>query len=207
MPKVTPDHKEQRKQTILDAAQSVFLGKGYQLATVDDIAARSGLSVGALYRYFPTKSDIMLTLLERKLGRAPEILQRLTQDIAGAWPRLQRCIEIFVHALHVRHPSTGRFLIVAWGEAIQDNTVRKGLQGRYAELVDYLASIIDEGIAAGEFLPGAESWVIASMLVGMADGITLYWSTGTPGMDLRAMRFTTLQMLRNYLTPLAIREE
>jgi AcrR family transcriptional regulator len=201
MPKVSPNHKEQRKQAILDAAQSVFLGKGYQLATVDDIAARRHLSVGAVYQYFATKSDIMLTLLERKLGRTPQILERLTRDIAGAWPRLVRCIEIFVHALHVRHPSTGRFLIVAWGEAIQDNTVRQGLHERYSGLVGYLASIIEQGIMSGEFSPAADAPVIAAMLVGMADGVTLYWSTGTPGMDLRAMRLTTLQMLRTYLKP------
>ncbi|MDA8194486.1 MAG: TetR/AcrR family transcriptional regulator [Thermaerobacter sp.] len=207
MPKVSDDHKERRRQLILDAAQAVFLGKGYQLTTVDDIAARSGLSVGALYRYFPTKSDIMLTLVEQRLGRTPELLKRLTAEIEGPWERLSRCVEIFVSALRVRHPSTGRLLLVAWGEALQDTTVRQGLQRRFAALVDYLASVIQEGVRTREFRSDANVTALASILLSLADGVTLYWSAGTPEMDLHGMRSAVLAMLRAYLNPVVIREE
>ena len=49
-PRVSAEHKELRRKAILDAALEVFIGKGYQLATIDDISARCGMSVGAIYQ-------------------------------------------------------------------------------------------------------------------------------------------------------------
>ena len=207
MPKVTEGHRESRRQAILDAAQDVFLGKGYQLATVDDIATKSGLSVGALYRYFPTKSDIMLTLLEERLSRGPELLRRLTSDRESPWEALTRCVDIFVSALRVRHPSTGRLLLVAWGETLQDGTVRQGLQRRFSGLIEYLASLVRQGIETGEFQQDADGAAVAAILVSLADGVTLYWSVGTPDVYLHDMRSAALQMLRAYLKPRVSGEE
>ena len=201
MPKVSPVQRERRRQAILVAAEDVFLGRGYQLATVDDIAGRSGLSVGALYRYFPTKSDLMLSLLEERLGRTPDLLRRLTDGAGPAWERLARCVDIFASALKVRHPSTGRLLLVAWGEALQDRSVREGLHRRYAGLVDYLVEVIDEGQRAGEFSGTADARTLSALLLCLADGATLYWSTGTSELDLPRLREMTLGMLDLYLRP------
>jgi len=201
LPKVTDLHRERRRQAILDAAQAVFVQKGYQLATIDEIAARSALSVGAIYRYFPTKSDIMLTLLEERLGRGPELFHRLTGEGGSAWQRLSRCVDLFVTALRVRHPGTGRLLLAAWGEALQDRTVRLGLQERYQGLVDYMRGVIEAGVAQGEFRRNPDPAVLAELLVAMADGATLAWSIGTPGLDLRRMRASALAMFRAYLCP------
>lgn len=201
MPKVTETHKQRRRQAILDAAEQVFLGKGYQLATVDDIAVRSGLSVGALYRYFSSKSDIMLTLMEERLGRTPDLLKRLTSDAEDPWEQIGRCVEIFVLALRVRHPSTGRLLVVAWGEALQDSTVREGLMRRFTGLVDYVQGVIQRGIASSEFRRDADAKDLALLLVCLADGVTLYWSANTPGLELQRIRTTVMSMVRSYLSP------
>ncbi|WP_025821918.1 TetR/AcrR family transcriptional regulator [Asaia astilbis] len=50
---------------ILDAAGAVFAEKGVDGATMTEIAERSGTAIGSLYRFFPTKEGIALTLLER----------------------------------------------------------------------------------------------------------------------------------------------
>ena len=199
MPRVTEEHKERRRQAILEAAQSVFLGKGYQLATIDDIASRSGLSVGALYRYFQTKSEIMLVLLEQRVGRTPDLFARLTHDAGTPWERLERCVDLFVSALRVRHPATGKLLLVAWGEALHDAEVRRGLQRRFAALVQYLASVIREGVGSGQFRPDCDPDGLAANLLCAADGLTLYWAVDTPHMDVRALRAAMLAMLRAYL--------
>lgn len=201
MPKVTETHKELRRQTILNAAEEVFLGKGYQLTTVDDIAVRSGLSVGALYRYFGSKSEILLTLMEERLGRTPELLERLTTDVGGPWEQISRCVDIFVLALRVRHPSTGRLLLVAWGEALQDRTVRDGLMRRFQGVAGYLRGVIDRGIQVREFRPDADSQVLASLLMCLADGVTLYWAANIPDLELQPIRATVMSMVRSYLTP------
>lgn len=199
MPKVTERHKAQRRQAILAAAEQVFLGKGYQLATVDDIAERCQLSVGALYRYFSSKSDIMLTLMEERLGRTPDLLERLTAHVGDPWEQIARCVDIFVLALRVRHPSTGRLLLVAWGEALQDQVVRDGLLRRFAGVVDYLTVVVERGIRIGLFRAQADPRVLATLLMCLADGTTLYWSANTPALELQPIRDAVMAMLGSYL--------
>lgn len=200
-PRVSDAHKEQRRQAILDAALEVFIGRGYQLATIDDIAARCGLSVGALYRYFRNKGEIMLTLVENRLGRTPEFFARLTETTGDPWQRIERAVDLFASALRVRHPATGRLLLVTLAEAVQDGEVRRGLHARFGALVHYLDGIIAEGIAAGEFRADADATALAVLLLCTADGLTVYWVTDTPGVDLRLLRTSMLAMLKAYLTP------
>lgn len=199
MPKVSEAHKESRRQAILNAAMEVFIGKGYQLATINDIASQANLSVGALYRYFPTKGEILVTLVHERLGRAPELFARLTEKAGDPWERLERCVELFTTALRIRHPGTGRLLLVTLAEAVQSGEVRQGLQERFSGLAEYLAGIIAEGVAKGLFQPDADPRALATILLSTGDGVAVYWVTGTPGIDLKAMRQSLLAMLRSYL--------
>lgn len=50
--------KEARPAEIIAAALAVFAEKGFAAARTEDIAARAGISKGALYLYFPTKEDL-----------------------------------------------------------------------------------------------------------------------------------------------------
>ncbi|HYF94290.1 MAG TPA: TetR/AcrR family transcriptional regulator [Symbiobacteriaceae bacterium] len=202
MPRVSAEHKERRRQAILDAAMEVFIGKGYQLATINDISAHCHLSVGALYRYFPTKGEIMLALVDERLGRTPATFARLTETAGDPWERLVRCVNLFTSALGVRHPSTGRLLLVTLAEAVHDSEVRRGLYQRFGALREYLKAIIEEGIAAGMFRSDADAGALAALLLCTADGGTVYWVTGTPDLDIRTMRSMMLALLRSYLMPI-----
>ncbi|GGP21505.1 TetR/AcrR family transcriptional regulator [Silvimonas iriomotensis] len=54
-----------RVAAILEAAALVFVEKGYDKATMTEIAARSGTAIGSLYRFFPTKGALADNLLLR----------------------------------------------------------------------------------------------------------------------------------------------
>lgn len=201
MPKVSEAHLKQRREAILNAAMEVFLTKGYQLATINDIAQQAGLSVGAIYRYFPTKADLMLALVHERLGRAPELFARMTRRTDDPWERLVRCVDLFTTALRVRHPGTGRLLLVTLAEAVQHGDVRRGLHERFAGLVDYVADILAEGVARGRFRADVEPRSVAALLLSLADGVAVYWVTGTPEVELSAMRRSLVAMLQAYLLP------
>jgi len=53
-----------RRNGILEAARSVFAQKGYEHATIEEIAERAEFSKGALYNYFSNKEEMFLALLE-----------------------------------------------------------------------------------------------------------------------------------------------
>lgn len=199
LPRVSAEHKERRREAILSAAMSVFITKGYQVATISDIAQEASLSVGAIYRYFSTKEELMLALVKERLSRAPELFARMAGRAGDPWQRLERCVDLFTAALRIRHPGTGRLLLVSLAEAVQDGGVRAGLHRRFRGLVEYLAEIIADGVAQGIFRPDADPRGLASLLVATADGVAVYWVTGTPEIDLDVMRSTILSMLRSDL--------
>ena len=62
MPKVVAEYKAQARQRIIVAARVVFLRRGFGHATMDDVAREVGVSKGALYLYFRTKSDLLVAI-------------------------------------------------------------------------------------------------------------------------------------------------
>ena len=68
--------KADRPDEIVAAAFEVFGEKGFAAARLDDIAARAGVSKGAIYLYFATKEDIFRAVVEQ--GVAPNL-----QHLAG----------------------------------------------------------------------------------------------------------------------------
>lgn len=79
---------EQRQQAILDAAARVFAEKGYFQAGIAEICKAAGISNGALYKYFGSKSGLFSTLLDYTL----ELLRERSQDNINAdtpfWQRI-----------------------------------------------------------------------------------------------------------------------
>jgi TetR/AcrR family transcriptional regulator len=56
--------KNQRIQSILDAARKVFSSKGYLRSTMDEIALAAEITKPTIYLYFKTKDDLLLSLMQ-----------------------------------------------------------------------------------------------------------------------------------------------
>lgn len=57
--------KSRREREILEAAEKLFIQKGFQKTTIADIAKSCELTNGALYLYFKSKSEIILIIMTR----------------------------------------------------------------------------------------------------------------------------------------------
>lgn len=71
--------KNQRIQSILDAAKKVFSSKGYLKSTMDEIAMAAEVTKPTIYLYFKTKDDLILSLM-----------QPLTNDIRQSLETLEK---------------------------------------------------------------------------------------------------------------------
>ena len=67
---------DQRTAEILASARMVFAEKGFDGASMQDLARKAGMSVGNFYRYFPSKSAIVESLISQDMAR-------LEQDFAS----------------------------------------------------------------------------------------------------------------------------
>ncbi len=54
-----------RRTQILDAATRVFASKGFNRATIRDVARDAGVADGTIYNYFANKTDLLFGLLDR----------------------------------------------------------------------------------------------------------------------------------------------
>jgi TetR/AcrR family transcriptional regulator, repressor for uid operon len=57
-----PALHDRRRSEIVQAAQRCFVVRGFHQSTMAEIAAASGLSMGLLYRYFPSKGEIIIAV-------------------------------------------------------------------------------------------------------------------------------------------------
>jgi AcrR family transcriptional regulator len=89
----TASHVEPKAVEILDSIKSVFAEKGFDGASMQDLARAAGMSAGNFYRYFPSKNAIIETMVSRDLAeveerfaeirRAPDPREALLTSIAG----------------------------------------------------------------------------------------------------------------------------
>lgn len=72
---------------LADAAAELFLEQGYARTTVDQIAARAGVSRATFFNYFPAKSDVMWLELDAAVASLPQLLAASTE------PSVVRAVE------------------------------------------------------------------------------------------------------------------
>lgn len=63
-------HARAQRERILDAARQRFIEVGFHAASVDSIAKRAGISTGLIYRYFQSKREIILAIIESQLDQS-----------------------------------------------------------------------------------------------------------------------------------------
>src|SRR5438876_11969247 len=68
-----------RRTQILDAALVCFAKRGFHQASMHDISAEAGISVGLIYRYFENKEDVISAMADRHKKQIHEILERARQ--------------------------------------------------------------------------------------------------------------------------------
>jgi AcrR family transcriptional regulator len=81
--------RTERREAILEAAKSVFRGKGYHQASVHDIIDEARIARGTFYLYFSSKQDLFGELVAEFLGIVREQVRRIEMGPGAAPPRDQ----------------------------------------------------------------------------------------------------------------------
>jgi TetR/AcrR family transcriptional repressor of nem operon len=90
MPRTKPP--QQRRNDLLDAAQSLVVEKGVAAVTLDDVTRRAGVAKGTFYLYFRSKGDLVTALQQRFSDRMAERVEAAARD-AGTWAaKLDACV-------------------------------------------------------------------------------------------------------------------
>lgn len=78
---------ETRRADLMRAAVALFLSKGFDATSVDEIVAQADVSKGTFYLYFKTKDDVLQALQENFITKFREHLEAAVAKVAGdEWP-------------------------------------------------------------------------------------------------------------------------
>lgn len=72
---------EAQRKRILDAAQRCFIEYGFHAASMANIADAAGMSAGLIYRYFASKNEIILAIIEQQLQLTREEMRQLDGSV------------------------------------------------------------------------------------------------------------------------------
>jgi AcrR family transcriptional regulator len=112
---------KQRVAELLQAAAAVFIEKGYESATMTEIAARAGAPIGSLYQFFPVKEALADTLVQNFVALLVADLQALE---AGAAHMDNRTLVKRLFGLLRSHPNE-RAAAIPLAEARMDERTRR----------------------------------------------------------------------------------
>ncbi len=62
---------EERREKILKSAVNVFTSKGYEAATIPEIAREAGVAAGTIYLYFPNKRELFVAVVKSAIFTVP----------------------------------------------------------------------------------------------------------------------------------------
>ncbi len=170
MPKVSEAHLAARRQQILDAALTCFDRDGFHGSSMQDIFEESGMSAGAVYRYFSSKEDIVEAIAESRHAKEAELINEAMRAAADLRSGLHQLADLyFVWLTDPQEQMRRRIGVQVWAEAVNQKGIReivlRGADQRLL-LVEHLRRAQVEGRFKDDLDPEALTRVYLSLFQG-----------------------------------------
>jgi len=163
---------EETRKLLVTSARDLIAEVGFREAQMIAVAARAGIAVGTVYRYFPAKSDLMVEVVGHTSQREVDVVAGIAMGDDTAQVRLGNAIWTFA-----RRALQGRRLAHAlMAEPVEPEVEAARLRYR-RKLARVFETIIEQGIREGDFLAQnvqvAAACVVGSLFDGLLGALAL----------------------------------
>lgn len=153
--------KLRTRQIVLDAAKRLFTQRGYEAATVRDIAAEAGMSTGAVFANFTDKSDLFIEVI---VSDYEALAQRMRQAINPEAPVDAQLLEFLTlgYEFHLQQlPLLQAAISVSWSHSSEAETrTREGLR----EVVTIAEEVIGRAAEKGALAKDTDVSLVADLI-------------------------------------------
>jgi len=80
---------DEREQQILSIATALFEARGYERASLKNIADEAGIETASLYYYFASKEELYVSVMDRSLRILGDNVRRATEAVSDPWDKLE----------------------------------------------------------------------------------------------------------------------
>jgi TetR/AcrR family transcriptional regulator, repressor for uid operon len=165
-----PGLAERRRRQIMDAALACFRKRGFHQSSMHEICAEASLSAGAVYRYFPSKTDIITAIAEDDRRQAGDQFA----EIQGGEDLIEALCFFASRFVDLASDSGDAPLVAeVMAESLRDREFAARLRAASAPFEKRLEAIIRTGQAAGEIDATLEASALVRLLLGALDGLCL----------------------------------
>ncbi|WP_214416265.1 TetR/AcrR family transcriptional regulator [Sphaerisporangium fuscum] len=174
MPKKV-DHDERRQQ-IAEALWRIASTRGLESASLRDVAAEAGISLGRLQHYFTTKDEMLVFALDH-IGKLSErrVIARIRALSGSPSPR-EVVRETLAEMLPLDDKSRSGILvqIAYFIRAVHDERLRATAKEGIPALRAFIAGRLREAVQNGQIAPHRDPDDEAMLLIALVDGLTTY---------------------------------
>ncbi len=191
MPKVVPEYKEKAKKRIMMHAAKLFSEKGYYKTKMIDIAESMGVSKGAIYQYFDSKQDLLISTLEAHTSSRGEEVDKFLASGGIAEIATE---EFFDRMLSMRLGTLVLNLDLL-REAAVNSQILKWVRESFESWVKGLSKIIDSFKNDGTIKKHIDSESLARGILAIRDGLYSSISVGSEVSKVRRTWVTVMRLL------------
>ncbi|HBN5913665.1 TetR/AcrR family transcriptional regulator [Morganella morganii] len=160
------ENSARTRQALLISAHGLFIEKGYQSVSIDEIARDARVTKGAFYHHFKSKSDLLLHCYEIQLQKISTVLGNI-EPLADKWEELRLVVRCFMNYLeqHYREliPVQEVMPVAGWYEFEDIN--RRYISSRVDNIISQLK--------AEQTIKEYDSYLLCSLIHGFMMHITL----------------------------------
>jgi AcrR family transcriptional regulator len=180
MPKgipLTEQDLDRRRHQVFNASVHLFLEKGFQETTMQEIAEAAGMGKSTLYDYFKTKDEILFSVVEDEVYDLTEQAKVIvTQDLPAA-EKLRQVMRAHLEHLLEQKDFYTNLLFEVQRLSVED---QRRLQVKRHVYQDLLCSLIEQAIQEGAFRPVTPLLAARIILSLLTPAVFTSRPTGTP---------------------------
>ena len=102
--------KMKRREAIIEQAEKLFLLKGIDNTTMDEIAKEAGVGIATLFRYFPKKELIIQTVATDKITILLKALEKIEKESLTCMEMMTAVMDFFIEQMSVQNGSLPKLL-------------------------------------------------------------------------------------------------
>ena len=165
--------KRELREAIYETAMTLFLQKGFDNVTIEDITHQIEIAKGTFFNYFPNKESILLYFMRRHLDEVKDQIPRVIKEAKTTQQKLHCLFSILAKMVVTNEPLVKWVLL----ESLRLRVYKKEKKEVSRKILQNVVEIIREGQESGEIKKNMNPEKIAKILESIFFFSAIRWFT------------------------------